>query len=254
MRTRLQTHRRLHLLTLCSALAVVLCALPARAQSVCSSDGQAQPQALLERFVNAECDTCWSDPATPPAPQGALALDWIVPSPLGDAAALAAAASRDALLRLESLNRQKPATQSSQRIRVSTWPGANLRVAHGVALGGYLGASIALTVPQSKAVSEAIKWPLEAWLVLVETLPPGVADSPVSRNLIRNVLQPIWNMGNALLISEQMSFKEMRAMNIPEGANPQRLRVVGWVQDASGQIIVAAESACLPEDSPPTAQ
>jgi hypothetical protein len=244
MRTRFQTHRRLHLLTLCSALAVVLCALPARAQSVCSSDGQAQPQALLERFINAECDTCWSDPATPPAPKEALALDWIVPSPLGDAAALSAAASRDALWRLESLHQDKPATQTSQRIQVTGWPGANLRVAHGVALGGYLGASIEMTLPQS----EAVKWPLQAWLVLVETLPPGVADSPVSRNLIRNVLQPIWNMGNALLISEQMSFKEMRAMNIPEGVNPQRLRVVGWVQDASGKILTTAESSCPPEE------
>lgn len=244
MRTRLQTHRHLRLLTLCSALTAVLCALPARAQSVCSSDGQAQPQALLERFVSAECDTCWSDAATSPAPHGALALDWIVPSPLGDAAALSAAASRDALLRQESLNRINPATQESQILPVSGWPSANLRVAHGVALGGYLGASIALTLPQS----EAVKWPLQAWLVLVETLSPGVADSPVSRNLVRNVLHPMWNKGDALVISEQMGFNEMRAMNIPEGANPQRLRVVGWVQDASGQILVAAESACPPEE------
>jgi hypothetical protein len=107
-----------------------------------------------------------------------------------------------------------------------------------------LGASIALTLP----VNDFVKWPVQAWLVLVETLPPGVADSPVSRNLVRNVLQPSWNKREALLISEQMSFEEMRALNIPEGANPQRLRVVGWVQDASGQIMVAAQSACQPED------
>jgi hypothetical protein len=61
-------------------------------------------------------------------------------------------------------------------------------------------------------------------------------------------------MRDALLISEQMSFKESRPLNIPEGANPQRLRVVGWVQDARGQVMVAAESACLPEDSLPSAQ
>jgi hypothetical protein len=247
MRTRLQTHRRTYLMAACAAVAVAFIALPAHSQSVCSSDGQAQLQALLERFVNAECETCWSDPATPPAPQGALALDWIVPSPLGDAAALSAAASRDAVLRLESLNRNKPATQASQRVPVNAWPGANLRVAHGVALGGYLGASIELTLPQS----EAVKWPLQAWLVLVETLPPGVADSPVPRNLARNVLQPLWNMRDALLNSEQMRFKETRPLNIPEGANPQRLRVMGWVEDASGQVMVAAESACQSEDLPP---
>jgi hypothetical protein len=244
MRIRLQTRSHPRLLTACSTLALVLCALPASAQSMCSSDGQAQPQALLERFVNADCAACWSDPATPPASQGDLALDWIVPSPLGDAAALSTAASRDALLRLESLSRNQPVTQTSHTVPVAGWPGASLRVAHGVALGGYLGASIALTLPQS----ETVKWPLQAWLVLVETLPPGVAESPVSRNLVRNVLQATWNKRDALVISEQMSFNEMRAMNIPEGANPQRLRVVGWVQDASGQILVAAESACPLEE------
>jgi hypothetical protein len=248
MRTRLQTHKVFRLLTVGSALSAVLCALPARGQSVCSSEGQAQPQALLERFVNAECDTCWRDPSTPKVAPGELALDWIVPSPLGDEAALSAAASRDAVARLDSQNRSRPATQTSQRIQVLGRSDAKLRVAHGVALGGYLGASIELTLPQS----EAVKWPLQAWLVLVETLPPGVADSPVPRNLVRNVLQPIWNMPEALLTSEQMSLKEMRALNIPEGANPQRLRVVGWVQVANGQIMVAAESACLPEDSPPS--
>jgi hypothetical protein len=247
MRTRLRTHRRTYLMAACGAVAVAFIALPARSQSVCSSDGQAQPQTLLERFVNAECDTCWSDPNTPKVAPGELALDWIVPSPLGDATALSAAASRDAVLRLESLNRHKPATQASQRVPVNAWPGAKLRVAHGVALGGYLGASIELTLPQS----EAVKWPLQAWLVLVETLPPGVADSSVPRNLVRNVLQPSWNIRETLLISEQISFKEMRALNIPEGANPQRLRVVGWVQDASGQVMVAAESACQSEDLPP---
>jgi hypothetical protein len=250
MQPRLPARGIARLIANCVAMAAMLSALPVRSQSVCSSDGQAQPQALLERFVNSECATCWIDPATPTAPQGTLALDWIVPSPLGDEAALSAAASRDALLRLESMRRDKPATHTNQRIQVTAWPGASLRVAHGVALGGYLGASIEMTLP----LSEAIKWPLQAWLVLVETLPPGVADSPVSRNLVRNVLQPPWNRRDALAISEQMSFKEMRALSIPEGTNPQRLRVVGWVQDAGGQVMVAAESACLPEDSPPSAQ
>lgn len=250
MRIRLPDPNRTRLLTACGALVALLTILPAYSQAVCSSDGQVPPQSLLERFVNAECATCWSDPTTPPAPIGTLALDWIVPSPLGDEAALSAAASRDAVLRLESLNRTIPATQNSQTMPVAGWPGISLRVAHGVALSGYLGASIALSLPAGAAV----KWPLQAWLVLVETLPPGVADSPVPRNLVRNVLQPTWNKREALLISEQISFNDMRALNIPEGANPQRLRVVGWVQDAVGKIMTAAESACLPEDSPPSAQ
>jgi hypothetical protein len=244
MLTRLPARGIARLIAHCVAMAAMLGAPPARSQAVCSSDGQTQPQALFERFINAECDTCWHDPSTPTVTPGALALDWIVPSPLGDAAALSAAASRDALLRLESLRQDKPATQSSQILKVTNWPGVHLRVAHGVALGGYLGASIELTLPQG----EAIKWPLQAWLVLVETLPPGVADSPVSRNLVRNVLQTSWNMRDALLNSERLSVKETRPLNIPEGANPQRLRVVGWVEDASAQVMVTAESACPPPE------
>jgi hypothetical protein len=113
-----------------------------------------------------------------------------------------------------------------------------------VALGGYLGASIALTLPKS----EAIKWPLQAWLVMVETLPAGLDGSPVTRSLVRNVLQLMWNERDTLSISEQLSFKEIRPLNIREGASPLRLRVVGWVQDASGQTMVAAESACPPAE------
>ena len=39
-------------------------ALPAAAQSLCTSERQAQPVAVLERFINADCESCWSDPAT----------------------------------------------------------------------------------------------------------------------------------------------------------------------------------------------
>jgi hypothetical protein len=35
-------------------------------------------------------------------------------------------------------------------------------------------------------------------------------------------------------------------MNIPEGANPSRLRVVGWVEDARGRIRAIAQSLCVP--------
>jgi hypothetical protein len=36
-------------------------------------------------------------------------------------------------------------------------------------------------------------------------------------------------------------------MNIPEGADPARLRVVGWVEDAHGRIVAAAQSHCRQE-------
>ncbi|MDD2925243.1 hypothetical protein [Rhodoferax sp.] len=224
-------------------LALLLAVPLAHGQSLCSSDDQAAPKMLLERFVNADCDTCWRDPATPAAVSGTLALDWIVPGSQGEDAPLAAAARRDAHLRLEALQRLRPDRQDSLTSRVVAWPDARLRVAHGIAFGGYVGASIELRLPPGRKVS----YPLQAWLALVETLPAGLEGSVVARNLVRNVLQPTWNGHESLSNSEQISFREFRAMNIPEGAQTTRLQVVGWLQDASGQLVMAAESACPSE-------
>ena len=65
--------------------AVVLLAAqaPAKAQSFCVSDGQPVPVQLMERFINADCGNCWSDPATPQPGLRAVALDWIIPGGLG---------------------------------------------------------------------------------------------------------------------------------------------------------------------------
>ncbi|MGZ5787668.1 MAG: hypothetical protein ACXWJM_17280, partial [Ramlibacter sp.] len=83
--------RLLLLLSLCAF------ASAAAAQSLCSSDGQPQPVALLERFINADCEACWSDPATPKAGPHELALDWVLPGAKGDDAPLSPVARRDAL-------------------------------------------------------------------------------------------------------------------------------------------------------------
>lgn len=225
-------------------LAMLLGASQAHSQSSCSSDGQAAPKALLDRFINADCASCWRDPATPVASSGTLALDWILPGAQGEDAALAPVANRDALMRLTELDHTPPNAQISRITTVSGWPGATLRVAHGPAVSGYLGASIELTLPPSTLVTT----PLQAWLVMVETLPQGLEDSPTPRNLARNVLQTSWKMRESLQNTERLNFKELRPMNIPAGAKPERLRVVGWVQDASGRVLLAAESVCLTED------
>ena len=234
-----ETWRRAFLL-----IALLLCTPLAHSQSACSSDGQPAPTALLERFINADCASCWRDPTTPVASSGALALDWISPGSQGEDAPLAPAANRDALMRLAELNQAQPKAQISQISTVSGWPGATLRVAHGPAVSGYLGASIELTLPPGTVMTT----PLQAWLVMVETLPQGLEDSPVSRNLVRNVLQPTWHIREALQNKEHLSYKELRPLNIPPGAKPERLRVVGWVQDASGRVAMAAETACPTED------
>jgi hypothetical protein len=214
-------------------LGALLVAFAANAQlppSSCSSDGQPRPVALLERFINADCEACWSDAQTPKAQKGEVALDWIVPGARGEDAPLAVAASADALSRLGALNRQRPL--KSAEARAKALPGKHkLRVAQGLAMGGYMGASIELK-PGSGG-------PWRAWLVLVEAIPAGVEGTPVERNLVRNVLVTEWPRGTTRL-------RESRPLSIPEGANPGRLRVVGWVEDAQGRISAIASSRCSP--------
>jgi len=207
----------------------------AQAQSFCSSDGQSRPVALLERFINADCDTCWSDTAATQPGRGELAIDWIVPGSKGEDAPLSAAASRDGLGRLAQLRRTPPERHDSVRGKLSR-PARNLRVAHGLPFNGYLGASIEL-----KAADPG---PWSPWLALVETIPAGTEGTPIERNLVRNVLQPAWNVRGPLSKLQQKGFLESRPMSIPEGAKPDRLRVVGWVEDARGRIVAAAQSRC----------
>jgi hypothetical protein len=205
------------------------------AQSSCSSDGQAQPVALLERFINADCEACWGDAKSAVPGRGELALDWIAPGGRGEDAPLSAAATRDANARLEALRRRRPA-QADAVLTKALRPERKLRVAHGLPFNGYIGTSIELS-PGSGG-------PWRAWLLLVETIPAGTEGSPVERNLVRNVLQPAWGGDRPLSKGERALLRESRPLSIPEGAKPERLRVVGWVEDHEGRLRAVAQSRC----------
>ncbi len=212
----------------------------ARAQSFCASDGQPKPVQLLERFINADCDSCWADAATPKAGANALAIDWVLPGSKGEDAPLSAVAARESLDRLAALRQSPPAQTFATTQPVTGLKGATLRVAQGLPLSGYLGTSIELKpIP---AAAKGRQW--TAWLALVETLPAGTENSPVERNLIRNVLQTMWDGRKPLSKGEQNRFFDARSMSIAEGANPERMRVVGWVEDEKGQVRLAAQSRC----------
>lgn len=216
----------------------------AHGQTLCSSDDQTTPTVLFERFINANCDTCWRDTRTPAAPPDALVLDWIAPGSQGEEAALAAAATTDALARLNELQLSRPATQSQQTTIITELPGTVLRVAYGPAVNNYVGMSVSLSLPTNAALA----WPLSGWVVLAESLPSGTEGSPLPRNMARNALQPLWIKGMSLSNQEQTDFKEVRAMSLPEGTHPSRLQLVGWVQDAHGRVLTAARTSCPPED------
>src|SRR5690349_5134609 len=78
------------------------------AHALCTSDNVPQPQAVLERFVNADCADCWADPKTPKAGKGTLTLDWVLPGRKGDDAPLAAVALDESLDRLYALKQASP--------------------------------------------------------------------------------------------------------------------------------------------------
>jgi hypothetical protein len=207
----------------------MVCASVANAQSSCSSDGVPRPTALLERFINADCDNCWADKQTPDAAAGTLAIDWVVPGSRGDDAPLSAVAVRDGLMRLQAAGRSVPAASDTAFSRAAL--PQSLRVAHGLPFNDYIGTSIELRRPTAGA-----RW--TAWLLLVESLPRGTEGSPVERSLVRNALRVEWKAGGA------MPLLERRSMRVPEGSRPERLRVVGWIEDARGRVASIAQSRC----------
>lgn len=218
------------------------------AQSSCSSDGVPRPVALFERFVSADCESCWADKATP-APTGAstLVLDWIVPGTQGDDAPLSAAATRDALARLAALGRTAPSATDVNTAPVQGVQGSRLRVSHGPAINDYLGASIAFSpVPTRGAAPAAGPDAGAFYLLLVESIPAGTEGSPVSRHLVRNVYQRSLDNPHTLSKGERSGWRDSRPIYIPESAKTDRLRLVGWVQDKDGRIIDAAQSRCAP--------
>ncbi|MGB3068280.1 MAG: hypothetical protein WBC18_07020 [Ottowia sp.] len=226
----------------CAAALLALSGSLAQAQSspLCASDGQPAPRTLTERFINADCSDCWQGD-TPLPPHTAAVLDWVLPGQQGDDAPLSAVARREALQRLQFLGERVPDTQSSRSGKVQGGR-HRVRVAHGLVLNDYVGASLRFTSRASLAE------PLTGWLALVERLPAGTEGSPVPRVLVRNLLvEPIparatGNMGQL-----------WRPMNVPPGAQPDRLGVVGWVSDARGRVLAVAQSRCAPSapDTPP---
>ena len=217
-------------LTVC---ALLLPALAAGAQNppLCTSDGRPVPRALLERFINADCEACWRETTTQP-PKGTLVLDWVIPGTLGDDAPLSAVARRESLERLAFLHQPVPPEHKTRTSQVRGGP-HHARVSRGPVVDGYVGASLTF---DSRA---PLKAPLTGWLALVELLPAGTEGSPVPRVLMRNLLSDTIPARNTEIMGQLW-----RPMNVPAGAHADRLQLVGWVSDAQGRVLAAAASSC----------
>ncbi len=181
--------------------------------------------ALLERFIAADCESCWST-GTATTVTGApvpFVLDWIVPSPRGDDAALSPAALAEATARAGAL----PPAGLLQRHQVLTAQrGLNVSVQGGPAWYGYIG--IRLHVQRRSA---ALPAGAAGYLALVENIPAGDEGTPIERRLVRALAGPL------PLDRDRPSTDHLHALRIPLGARAERLAAVGWVEGPSGKVI-----------------
>ncbi len=170
--------------------------------------------------------------------------------PAGRRSPLSAAATRDALERLQALRRAPPAATDTAITDVAPTaplPG-RLRVALGPPVNGYVGATIALARPGGKApAAHARAGTRHAFtLLLVETVAAGAEGNAAERHIVRNALQGTWETGTA---GPRAGWSELRPMRIPDGADAGRLGAVGWLQDTDGTVVAAARAHCPAADA-----
>ena len=213
-------------------LAFFLLALPLAARALCTSDGVTPPQAVLERFVSADCADCWRDQATPEPAAGSFAIDWVVPGTRGDDAPLAAVALDEAMERLAALHRPVP-QRSDAVFGRREGAAVPLRLAQSATFNDYISTSMALKRPGRE--------PWHAWLLLVEQLPAGTEGSPVERHLVRNVFRPDWTRAEG---RPRGGLAEDRSMQLHEGVQPDRLRLFAVLADSRGRIRAISRTAC----------
>jgi hypothetical protein len=214
-------------------LTALLCVAAPAAHALCTSDGARQPAGVLERFVNADCASCWTDPATPRPARDMLALDWIIPGRQAEKAPLSSVALDEAIERLYTLGRRTVPDKADAVTTPRAGDPVSVRLAQGAAFNDYVGASIELNSPGRE--------PWRTWLLLVEKLPAGTEGSPVERNLVRNVFRPDWGK---VVQRPPGRLAETRAMQIHDGAQPERLRLVAVVQDGSGRMRAITQTEC----------
>ena len=205
------------------------CAL---AQAVCTSEHQPGPTAVVERFIPDRCEACWQA-AAPATPRGAVVADWVVPSGDSDAP-LASAALEESVQRLRSLGLPPDSLPHEERRPARHPVPGRLRLAQGPVVNDYLGVSV-----DWKPATGNLRR-LDARLLLVEDVPAGTAGSVVARALVRAA----WSAEG--VASGKAGWNDRRAMHVPAGADPARLRLVGWLADSDGNVAIAAGTRCRP--------
>lgn len=218
--------------TACLSILVVLPATPLCATPAC----EPAPKHVLERFMPADCETCWQAADRSAAQPASWVLDWIVPTDKDETAALSLAALPEAAQRLERTG-QARAAQPGVVVRdanlAALRPALKLQVQAGPAWSGYFGVQLRVsggTPPRHST----------GWLALVEEIPAGAEGSAVPRRLVRAVSGPL-SLDTA---GARKAVQHLRALRVGEGARPERLRAVGWVESADGNMLAVASEGC----------
>ena len=222
--------RSLEFLRLAGLIALAGRAGGALAQAVCTSQGEPVPTAIVERFIPDDCEACWRS-ASPALPKDVVVADWVVPSGDSDAP-LAAAALDESLRRLRSSGAVAAARSHEARRLVDRPVAGRLRLAQGPVVNDYLGVSV-----EWKPAPGATRG-LDAWVLLVEDVPAGTAGTVLARSLVRGA----WSVEG--IAAGKAGWTERRAMHVPAGADPDRLRLIGWLGDHDGRITVVAATRC----------
>jgi hypothetical protein len=203
---------------------VLLAASAAGAAAACRIDA---PTRLIERFVPADCERCWSGATPLKRHADALVIDWITPA--GDDAAMASAALAEAAARAGPM----PAGQSGLREnRLHPSESPRLRIVDGPAWNGYIGLRLLVTR------HEGVPHDAVAYAALVEHVPAGTEGSPIERNLVRAVVGPL-GLDELRGLSK---IEHLRAVAVPAGSRADRLASVAWIEAADGRVMVAAHS------------
>ncbi|MBE7427746.1 MAG: hypothetical protein HS106_17265 [Ideonella sp.] len=190
--------------------------------------------AVLERFISAECEACWSNASVAQPADGQWLLDWIVPSARGQAAPLASAAPDEARDRARRALQAGPADNrvSVQRSTAHRASSLHLSVISGPAWYGYLGVQLDASGRVAAGAS--------VWVALVETVAPGTEGTLVPRELVRTLAGPL----PAEDLRRGQPWQYQLAMRWPETAKPARLRARAWIEDARGRIVAMAGERC----------
>jgi hypothetical protein len=190
--------------------------------------------AVLERFISAECEACWTDASVAQPGAGDWLLDWIVPSARGDEAPLSSAAPAEALARARRALKTEPANDraSVRRSATRSDTALQLRVSSGPAWSGYFGVQVDASARAKAGAS--------VWIGLVETVATGVDGSAAPRQLVRTVSGPF----TPVELRSGKPWRHLQAMRWPETAKPSRLHARAWIEDTAGRIVAMAGEPC----------